>query len=257
MAKEERTPSVPPSIFNGLRKGKDAKKSKQSIVPSFSPSSILSVHPTPAPSVTTFEPSYPIIPETQKPTSNPSQKRRFKKVNKTTSTSVTFVPMDSEMDATTTSIYELVAKHFILDTLQAPKGMKIRVTSVEVQGQYLHQEELPSTRLLRQSDLSVMMDISGSIGFTRLGPNSAFEDAVLNGLRNNWTIFIDRLAVASPFFEPLKEHNLLVAVNERAEEIPQTGNIRIKPHDIVMLLSFSFVVAAGIICLVRHRRRKF
>lgn len=261
-AEEASAPSVSPSTSNGLRKGKNptiSSRSKMMTYPSISPTSLSEMYPTSEPSTWTFAPSRHINSETQKPSSNPSHQRRFKKVNKITSTSVTLAPIDKKMDATIISIYEAVVKHFILDTMKVPKGIKIRVKSVEVQSQYLDHEELPTTRLLQQSDLSVMMDISGNIGFTELGPNFRFEDAILYGLRNNWTLFVDRLIDSSSFFETLQEQEIPGFVNESIEESIEesidTENIRIKPHDIIMLVSFSFVIVVSIIWLVRDRRK--
>uniref|UniRef100_A0A7S2NT06 ZP domain-containing protein n=1 Tax=Leptocylindrus danicus TaxID=163516 RepID=A0A7S2NT06_9STRA len=235
-SKRTLNPSSLPSVAPSLSLN---PSSKPSPVPSEPPSSFPTTNPTMPPS---SSPTITALP-TMSPSSTPSvsnEPTEVAVITDTIRTSLTLSPVPGAMDSPTIATYERVASDFIQKT-RPSKGLVYVTTAVKVLNQAVRQDRSSSLneRNLQEADLEILMDINGTI--EEPDDEYTFEDDVLFGFRNNFSLFLDDLAAASDFFSGLDRSIPASLVDE--ENNSKQGSV-FRAHDWVLIIVFScaFVV---------------
>ena len=100
---------------------------------------------------------------------------------------------------------------------------------------------LDSGRHLQEAGLDILMDMNGTI--QKPEGDYSFEDDVLYGFRNNFSLFLNDLAAASDFFSGLDKSD--IPANLEEDENNAEGSV-FRARDWILIICFS---CAFVVCM--------
>ena len=171
----------------------------------------------------------------------------------------------SAMNSTIISLFEQVAKDFIVESINSIDSVHFNVKSVTVTGQRLHLQNRQTTSLnppTKQSFLLVNMTISTEVVSHSENPESFYTDLLLRGFQNKTELFLNNLRATSIFFanwqrDKFSDNSFDIASIEVADEDYENNSTSWSLILKVLIPTLFVACVAALVVLLTIKRRSY